>query len=151
MLFHNASTVTIHLRTFVGHMETTVPVSSSKEGGTFYQLCNLINRRNVVKKPKKDVAACEDFFELVVEAHIVTAAMKAFNMSSVNVTPSSQHFPGGSPGLPKQQRIKLVLLAMRNLGNELVDVSFPSASGRDESCPCVCKRVDLTWSLICRI
>lgn len=75
MLFHNASTVTIHLRTFVGHMEMTVPVSSSKEGGTLYQLCNLINRRNVVK-PKKDVAACEDFFELVVEAHIVTAAMK---------------------------------------------------------------------------
>ena len=106
-------------------------MSSSKEGGTLYQLRNLINRRNVAKKPKKDVAACEDFFELVVEAHIVTAAMKVFNMSSVNDTPSSQHFPEGSPGLPKQQRIKLVLLATRNLVNELVDVSFPSASNKE--------------------
>ena len=43
--------------------------SSSQEGGTLYQLRNLINRRNVICDPKKDMNSCEDFFELVTKAH----------------------------------------------------------------------------------
>ena len=43
------------------------------DGGTLYQLQNL---RNVVTVPKNNVAACEEeFFLLVVEAHILAAAM----------------------------------------------------------------------------
>lgn len=45
------------------------------EGGTLYQLRNLINCRNVVSNPSKDVNACEDFFVLVVTVHILVAGM----------------------------------------------------------------------------
>ena len=47
--------------------------NSSQDGGTLYQLRNLINRRNVVGDPKKDMNACEDFFELVTKAHVLAA------------------------------------------------------------------------------
>ena len=47
---------------------------SSMDGGTMYKLRNLINRRNVVTDPKKDLNACEDFFELITKAHIILAA-----------------------------------------------------------------------------
>ena len=45
------------------------------DGGTMYQLRNLINRRNVVTDPKKDLNACEDLFELITKAHIIAVAM----------------------------------------------------------------------------
>ena len=53
-------------------------MSSKLEGGTLVQLRNLINRRNVVKDPSKAMDACEDFFIIVVEAHIVSAVMVLF-------------------------------------------------------------------------
>lgn len=53
-------------------------MSSKLEGGTLVQLRNLINRRNVVKDPSKAMDACEDFFTIVVEAHIVSAVMVLF-------------------------------------------------------------------------
>ena len=39
--------------------------SSSQEGGTLYQLRNLIDRRNVIKNVRNDMNATEDFFEAV--------------------------------------------------------------------------------------
>ena len=39
--------------------------TSSQEGGTLFQLHNLINRRNVVKDVRNDMNATEDFFETV--------------------------------------------------------------------------------------
>ena len=59
------------------------------ERGTLYQLRNLINRRNVVKKVKSDINACEDFLELVVTGHIIACAMNVLGMSAVNKTPFS--------------------------------------------------------------
>ena len=59
------------------------------ERGTLYQLRNLINRRNVVKKVKNDMNACEDFFELVVTGHVVSCAMQLLGMSSIDEIPSS--------------------------------------------------------------
>lgn len=38
---------------------------SGMERGTLYQLRNLINRRNVIKKVKSDMNACEDFLSLL--------------------------------------------------------------------------------------
>ncbi len=56
--------------------------SSGRDGGTLYQLKNLINRRNVIKKPMDNLDACEDSIVLVTEAHILSAAMTIFNMHS---------------------------------------------------------------------
>ena len=61
--------------------------SSGNEGGTLYQLRNLINRRNVVQDPSKNMNTCEDFFTSVVEAHILAATMPQFKMSSLQDEP----------------------------------------------------------------
>ena len=66
---------------------------SSSSIGTLYQLRNLINRRNVVMDPKDDMNACEDFFELTVNAHILAAAMTILGMNSLSDDPSPQIFP----------------------------------------------------------
>ena len=54
-----------------------------------YQLRNLINRRNVVNKVKRDMNSCEEFFELVVVGHIITSTMEILGMSAVDEVPSS--------------------------------------------------------------
>ena len=59
--------------------------NSGVDASTLYQLRNLINQRNVVKEPTDNVAASEDFIQLVVEAHILAAAMKVFNMRTLEV------------------------------------------------------------------
>ena len=54
------------------------------------QLRNLINRRNVPKKPKQDVNACEDFIGIVAIAHIVAAAMEVLSTQGM---PGSHTLP----------------------------------------------------------
>lgn len=62
---------------------------SAGEHGTLYQLRNLLHRRNVVKHPKKDVNASEDFFLLVVTSHVLAAAVELLQMESLSATPQS--------------------------------------------------------------
>lgn len=66
---------------------------SSAQHGTLTQLQNLINKRNVRKKPKDDFNACEDFFSLVVTSHILCAAMEHLGMESLDSDPNSQSIP----------------------------------------------------------
>ena len=51
------------------------------DGGTQYQLCNLIQRNNVVKAVKKKVAECEELFTLIVEARVISAG---FGMQDID-------------------------------------------------------------------
>ena len=44
----------------------------------------------MVRKPLDDFNACDDFFVLVVKAHILTAAMELLGMTEINEIPSSQ-------------------------------------------------------------
>ena len=106
--------------------------SSANEGGTLFQLRNLINCRNVIKKPKNAVTQCEEFFLLVVKAHIVCAAMTLFGMASVEDDPAvSDIFPSGCQELePKQQRNILVLAAQR-IVDKYVNISVP----KYQDCP----------------
>ena len=52
--------------------------TSSMDGGTLHQLKNLVNRKNLPKKPKNDMNACEDFFQLVGIAHVAAAAIEMY-------------------------------------------------------------------------
>lgn len=70
-------------------------LNSSSQHGTLYQLRNLIGRTNVTKKPIESFDASEDFFILVIEAHIVAATMKLLEMETLNDTPSKQYAPQG--------------------------------------------------------
>ena len=97
---------------------------SSQDGGTMYQLRNLINRRNVVTDPKKDMNACEDFFELITNAHILAAAMQKFDMNNLTDPLSSELFPRDQE-LSQKERSTVLDSAVRTLISEFVDMSFP--------------------------
>ena len=57
--------------------------TSGLDGGTLFQIRNLINRRNVITDVSKDMNACEDFLHLTTSAHIFTAAMQLLGAKSV--------------------------------------------------------------------
>ena len=97
------------------------------DSGTLYQLRNLINRRNVVSIPKNNVAACEEFFLLVVEAHILAAAMSVFSMTNLSDAPSKTFFPDGSDNLDFLQKRQLLMLAVQSITDQFVSISVPDA------------------------
>ena len=63
-------------------------IISAGEHGTLFQLRNKLGRSNVITDPTKDFNACDDFFQVVVSAHIIAAAMKLLKMKSVNDVPT---------------------------------------------------------------
>lgn len=56
------------------------------------QLKNIINRRNIGKDITGRVNEIEDFFELVVNCHLISATMHYFSMESLSDTPHSNGF-----------------------------------------------------------
>ena len=102
-----------------------------------HQLRNIINRRNVTKTPSGNVTASEEFFLLVTEAHILTAAMNFFQMESLDDTPKSSHFTQSLSELDSDERISLVLRAVSDLLNRFVDLTFclqPQPTQPDHDC-----------------
>ena len=90
------------------------------DGGTIYQLRNLINRCNIVKNPVDAVHACEDIV-LVTEAHILSAAMTLFGMKNLDDHPTEEYFPEKSEEFGSLQRRNLFNLATKHLVDEFVD------------------------------
>ena len=82
--------------------------SSSSDHGTLYQLRNLINRRNVVVDPKRDVNACEDFFVLTVKCYIIAAVMKELQMNSLDDIPSDDVVPEDTWLLPDDEKERVL-------------------------------------------
>jgi len=68
-------------------------MQSAGEHGTLYQLRNKLNRTNVVKDPKNDFNACDDFFDVVISGHIIAAVLVSLKMKSTSDTPSDDVFP----------------------------------------------------------
>lgn len=98
--------------------------SSNIDGGTLYQLRNIINRRDVVKQPSKNMNACEGFLDVVVEAHIVSAAMTVFGMQTVDDKPDETLFPNNFSKLDTMQQRKVLLLATRSVVEKFVDLTW---------------------------
>ena len=84
---------------------------SSFQQGTLLQLRNLINRRNVSKDTSGKFNETLDFFHLVVECHIMAAAMHFFSMSTLESTPSTNALPSmvGKTPLEKWSTLKASL------------------------------------------
>ena len=57
------------------------------DGGTLQQLRNLINRRNVSRKPGTNIDAASDFLTVVGEAHIIEATLQFLNMQNLSSNP----------------------------------------------------------------
>ena len=96
------------------------------DGGTLFQIRNLINRRNVVKDPTKNMNACEDFFTLLTESHILSAAMTVFEMSSFEDKPSETLFPSNSLKLGPIERQKLMMTAVDKIIEKYVRTHVPT-------------------------
>ena len=77
------------------------------DGGTLH---NILSWRIVVNEPSKNVTACEEFFVLVVEAHILSAGVHLFRMSSLDDTPSV--FPDAVYELNTQEQCYVLLEAI---------------------------------------
>ena len=90
--------------------------------GTLFQLQKLINRRNVVKDPSKGVAQCEEFFSLIVEAHILESFMNMFGMESLDDAPNQDFFPTESVDSHSLERRRFLLTAVNKFMSELVDL-----------------------------
>ena len=72
----------------------------------------------------KAVNACEEFFLLVVESHILTGAMSVFDMESADAVPKNkQLFPTGCEKLPPKDKKKILLAASRALIDKFVHVA----------------------------
>lgn len=89
-----------------------------------------------MKDPTENIAACEDFFLLVVEAHILSAAMTVFGMKCLEDEPSKQLFPEASSELDRVQRMKVMMLAVSEVLDKFVDLSYnenkPTTPPKDE-------------------
>ena len=97
---------------------------SSGDVGTLMQLRNLVNRRNIKPtKPKDDVNASEDFLQMIVECHVLTAAMEFFGMECLEDDPCSDILPPGKVRpLSKDGRKEVLLLVCRAMLADYVDV-----------------------------
>ena len=71
--------------------------NSGAEHGTLYQLRNLINCNDVGKIPKSNFNSCEDFLQIVLTAHILSAACEILDLSSLDDQPSADVLGMSSP------------------------------------------------------
>ena len=65
---------------------------SSFQGGTLFQLRNLINRCNVSANTTGRFNETIDSFQLVVECHIMAAAMHFFSIRNLQDAPEKKHY-----------------------------------------------------------
>ena len=110
---------------------------SGMERGILYQLHNLINRRNVVKKVKKDMNACEDFFELTVTGYVITCAMELLGMSAVDEVPNSGFIKEPEEAWMKDdsERRSILMDVAKAIVEEHVDLSTNFSESQSSTMP----------------
>jgi len=64
------------------------------EKGTMKQLANLLNRSTIPRKVKNDSTAVQDFFDIMLDAHITSAALKLFGVKDLDDKPVQHLFEG---------------------------------------------------------
>ena len=107
---------------------------SSTDRGTLHQLRNLINHVNMGRKElKHQVNEVENFFELVVICHLISAVMHFFGIKSVIDTPSINGFSDLVNQLPLHHR-KLFFDRMEKIIDEYV-VPKQISSPREPTVP----------------
>ncbi|XP_019863233.1 PREDICTED: uncharacterized protein LOC109592137, partial [Amphimedon queenslandica] len=93
---------------------------SITDHGTLQQLRNLINRRNVVSDPKKDVNATEDFLNLVTTSYVLCVAMQKLKMKEIDSSPSVDVLDIGNT---KEERKEWIITFSEEIASEYVDLS----------------------------
>ena len=99
-------------------------VDSLRDQGTLYQqLQNVLNRRNVGTKPHKDVNAHEDFLLLILECHILAAAMEVLAMDSLDDEPCTEILPPDVWMHEKEERREILHSIAGVIVNSCVNLS----------------------------
>ena len=99
---------------------------SAGDHGSLYQLRNAIGRTGVVKKPLDNFNACDDFFVLVVKAHIISAAMEMLEMPDVTSIPSAKYVPDPDNlwMFPEEERKQVLMKICQDLFDNYIDIMF---------------------------
>ena len=98
-------------------------MSSASYSGKFFQLRNLLNRKNIGISPKKDVNSHEDFFHLIVDVHVLVAAMEFLGMDSLDEDPNVEIIPPSVWMLDKEERKEILLSVCDSIVEEFTDIS----------------------------
>lgn len=107
--------------------------------GTLFQLRNVINRRNVVMDVSKDVAACEEFMELITTAHVLSAAIDISGVSSLEGLSSTILSTA-------DQRTAMTTIA-RTLCSQFVNLVFTAELPKDKEVDAMLEYAKETLSL----
>ena len=93
-----------------------------------YQLRNKLNRTNVVKTPKKDVNACEDFLDIVTSGLVVAAVCTTLQLKSANEHPTNSALPGADEmwTLTPDERKKCLMQICERVFDRYVAFSYNS-------------------------
>ena len=101
----------------------------------------LINRQNIPTKVKDNPNAVEDFIDVVVDAHIVAAALTFLGMESAESTPTKNINIEDIKSLPLKERQSRLLYAVANLVSKYMMhhvytdvVTSNSMSTEDQAC-----------------
>ena len=84
--------------------------NSAADHGTLMQLRNLIKRRDVGNKPKNCFDACDNFFMLVLTAHILSATMHFLGMDNINDDPNPIIIPSEVQQLGKEDKKRYLMI-----------------------------------------
>ena len=100
---------------------------TSVEKGTLLQLKNVLNRTSVPSDPKNNVNACEDFLEVVLIGHVITAALSYFSMESVDSVPSLDLIPGDIQEQSPEIRHSVLFHHMNRIIDKFVNMKLGEA------------------------
>ena len=87
---------------------------SEGEKGTLKQIQMAINRTNIPTKVKDDPMAVEDFMDLVLDAHIIAAAIDFFGMTTVTSRPTANIDLSKIKKMPKHDKWRSLSLAIQH-------------------------------------
>ena len=91
-----------------------------------FHIRNLLDRRNVTKKPSHDVNASEDFLLITIKSHILAAVLRLLNHSSLSDMPqhTPEYFPENFAELTSGMQYECLLQLCKDAVSEFVWETF---------------------------
>ena len=106
-------------------------IGSGAEHGTLYQLKNLLNRSEVGKVPKNKFNSCDDFLQIVITGHILSATCEILGMSGIDDQPSLAAMGVDSPevlwSLTDDERKAFLTKISTSIVQKFINFSFNTA------------------------